>query len=305
MSDYRRRFNIDPRTQLPYIYIVRALLAYLSLIRIPNCLIASAAVAVGQYLSPSAQGLPLNRVAMAAAFFVCGFGNIVNDILDIKSDAVNHPRRPLPSRKVTVGGAKALAAMFLLISLGLACFLNAVGLLIVTIALVLLTLYNVWLKHTAFGGNIIVAFLGGVTFVFGASSAGFAGITELPGAAIAGIFAFLMHFVREIIKDVQDSAGDKAVGSGTGPVKTGIDSSLILASVVFGILICMGAGVYYLGWFNKYFLILSIAAIYLPGIGQFLWLTKSPDSDRCRVVSTLLKIEMLPGIVALLVGKSY
>lgn len=275
------------------------------LVRIHNCLIASITVAAGQYLSPSACGLPLNKFAMAAAFFVCGFGNIVNDILDVESDRVNHPMRPIPSGAATIGGAKALAALFLIVSLGLACFLHTAGFIIVTVALVILTLYNVRLKHTAFGGNLAVALLGGITFVFGGATAGFQGIIEIPGAIIPGVFAFLMHFVREVVKDVQDVSGDSAVGSGTGPVKTGVRKSLTLAYIVFGLLIITGIVAFRIGWFNLIFMSISVFAIYLPGIVQFIWLGTTPDNQRSRIVSSLFKIEMLPGILAVLMGKSY
>lgn len=289
----------------PTSIFVRALLAYLKLVRIPNCLIASVTVAAGQYLSPSAQALPLNKLAMATAFFVCGFGNIVNDILDVKSDAVNHPRRPLPAGIATIGGARALAGMFLIISLVLVFFLTIAELIIATVALVLLTLYNVRLKHTAFGGNIAVAFLGGITFVFGGATAGFQGIIEVPGAIVAAVFAFLMHFVREVVKDIQDVPGDVGIGSGTGPIKAGARMSLAIAYLMFGLLIICGVAVYWVGWFNLVFLSISVFTIYLPGIVQFIWMGTSPEITRCRVVSSLLKIEMLPGILAVLVGKSY
>ncbi len=284
---------------------MRTLWTYFALIRLQNCLIASIAVAVGQYLSPSSQMLPLNHFAMAAAFFVCGFGNIVNDILDLKSDAINHPDRALPSARITIGSAKVLAGLFLLISLILSCFLNVPGLVIVTFSLIALTVYNVWLKHTSFGGNIVVSLLGGLAFIFGGTTSGLEGLTEVPGAIIPGIFAFLMHFGREVIKDIQDFDGDRAVGSGTAPVKAGTGISLTVAYVTTVVLIAFGFLVYFQGWFSAVFLYISIPVIYAPLIGQLFWLGFKPGSDKCCRVSSLIKLEMLPGIIALLIGKNY
>ena len=47
---------------------------------------AALATAVGQYLSPTASNSDLSYPAMAVSFFVCGFGNILNDLCDLSSE---------------------------------------------------------------------------------------------------------------------------------------------------------------------------------------------------------------------------
>jgi geranylgeranylglycerol-phosphate geranylgeranyltransferase len=266
-----------------------------------NCLIASLAVAVGQYLSPATTDLPLNPFTMAAAFFVCAFGNIINDILDIDSDQINHPHRVLPSGRLSMAQARTLAFLFLIVSLGLVFVLDIVGGLIVVIAIILVTWYNIKLKHTAYWGNVAVSILGSMTFILGGTIAGFEHVFVLPGAIIPAVFAFLMHFGREIVKDIEDRSGDAKAGSNTAPVRSGSLTPLIIVYLLFGLLTAASLFVYFVGWYNITYLYITIGFIYLPLAGQLIWLGFHPDSKKCHRVSVLIKLQMLPGIIALVV----
>ncbi len=260
---------------------------------------------MGQYLSASSIAMPLNHFAMGAAFFVCGFGNIVNDIVDIKPDNINHPTRALPSGIITIGAAKALAGLFLIVSCILSMFLNWQSIIIVDLALILLTVYNLKLKHTPYCGNLIVALLGGLTFILGGLTIGSKGLLELPGAIIPAVFAFLMHLGREILKDIQDCEGDKSVGSKTAPVRSGRITPLLISYAIFVIMAILSWSAYSRGWYGTSFLYISASFIYVPLALQFIWLGLRPEPRKCAIVATLIKIEMLPGIAALVIGKSY
>ncbi|MDD4050468.1 MAG: geranylgeranylglycerol-phosphate geranylgeranyltransferase [candidate division Zixibacteria bacterium] len=284
---------------------MKSLPAYLSLIRIHNCLMASLGVAVGHYLSPGA-GSPTKYIyAMAAAFFVCGFGNVVNDLLDIDSDRINHPARPLPSGRLNCRQAVGLAAMFLILSLALMIPLNVSGRVIVMGALVLVTWYNLALKHTAFFGNVAVSLLAGFTFILGGAEGGYKTIAAMPGAAVGAALAFLMHLAREIVKDIEDQTGDATVGGGTAVLKFGSKTATAAVWLVFLALAAGSVGAYTAGWFNGVYLTLVLGLVVLP-LGVMLgWMSLSPDRRRCRLVSIILKLQMLIGTVALIIGKQY
>ena len=278
---------------------------YLSLIRVHNCLIASLAVAVGQFLTTSSSHMQPDRYAMAIAFFVCGFGNIINDILDLESDRINHPRRALPSGKLSIADARTLSFIFLAISLVLLWPLNTTGRLIAILALILLLGYNFWFKHTRYIGNIVVSFLGSLAFLLGGAVANIGSMLSLPGPIIPALFAFLMHFGREIIKDIEDIAGDAAFGSETAPVKTGTGRPLFIALFSFSILMISSIAVYIPGWFNNIYLTITLTLVVCPMIVQSIWLMRNPDRRTCRIIGLLVKLEMLPGILALVLGKNY
>ena len=242
---------------------------------------------------------------MAVSFFVCGFGNILNDLCDIESDRINHPHRVLPSGRLTVGRARVFGFYFMVISLVLLFWLSLPGKLIVLMALVLLVWYNFRLKHTAYWGNLTVSILAGLAFIQGGAVAGFEGIFVLPGAVVPAAFAILMHSGREIIKDVEDISGDSLSGSRTAPVKSGSRWPLSMAYFVFTILIICSIVVYLLGWYNSVYMAITTGLVILPLIGQIFWLGLSPDRTRCHLVGTLVKLEMLPGILALIIGRAY
>ncbi len=266
---------------------------------------ASLGVAVGQYLSSSSGNLPLNSYGMAAAFFVCGFGNILNDILDIDSDRINHPQRALPSGQITLGQAKALALLFFLVSIALLIPLNGPGRIIVVLAVLLLVWYNFKLKHTAYTGNIAVSLLGGLTFLLGGTVVGIDMAPALPGPVIPAVFAFLMHFGREIIKDISDLTGDAVTGSQTAPVLKGTTVPLIIAYLLFLLLIILSVSVYLLDWFNTVYFIITLLLVIVPLIWQLIRLGIKPGRGKCRLAAALIKLQMLPGIIALILGKNY
>ncbi len=266
---------------------------------------AATGTAVGQYLSPPADGLGLSGAAMAVSFFVCGFGNIFNDICDLDSDRINHSDRALPSGRLTKGQSTVTAAYFLIISLVLMIWLSAPGRIIVIAALILLVWYNLKLKHISYWGNLTVSLLGALTCIQGGAVAGMGGIMILPGPIIPAVFAFLMHFGREIIKDIEDVVGDSDNGSRTAPIKAGSGPPLIGAYLLFILMIGLSITVYLLGWFNIVYLVIILPLVVLPLLGQMYWLGFNPDQKASRRVETLVKLEMIPGIVALIAGRSY
>jgi len=284
---------------------MRSLWASVGLIRIHNCLLAAIAVGVGWYLAPDTGREPLNRLAMMAAFFVCGFGNIINDIRDIEIDRIAHPRRALPSGAVSLERARSLAFAFLVVVFALLIGLNGAERIIIIVGLILVVHYNLKLKHTPYWGNLTVSILAGLTFVMGGASSGFEAALSLPGPLIPAVFAILMHFSREVIKDVQDRSGDLSAGSNTAPVRSGTSASLVTAYAVLALLCGAALGVYFAGWFTRLYLMAVAFLICIPIVIQMLWLGFHPQSGRCRVISAIIKWQMLIGLIALSVGKKY
>jgi geranylgeranylglycerol-phosphate geranylgeranyltransferase len=284
---------------------MRRIWAHFTLIRVPNCLMAAAAVAVGWYLAPVSGVMHLNPFAMAAAFFVCGFGNIVNDIHDLKIDRIIHPRRALPTGTVSVDRARTLAFMFLIVIMISLLWMNSAERIIVVIAVPLVVIYDLGLKQTVFGGNIAVSILGGLTFILGGAVGGTDTAVALPGPLVPAIFAVLMHFGREILKDIHDRRGDISAGSGTGPARLETVFPMLLVDSAFSALCLFCLGVYLNGWFNKLYLVIVIAAVCLPLLGQMIWLGLRPSAKKCSVASSLIKTQMLIGMAALVIGKNY
>ncbi len=109
------------------------------------------------------------------------------------------------------------------ISILISVFLNEVALAIVLFSILILFVYSKFLKQIPLIGNITVAFLTGLVFIFGGV------VVENPIAAIVpAVFAFLINLIREIVKDMEDVEGDNKVGVITFPIKFGIQKSKII-----------------------------------------------------------------------------
>ena len=81
-------------------------IALLKMSRLNNAIIAIATLAAGYFLSHcifSAQTFFADLIAFTMAISV---GNIHNDLLDIETDKLNRPTRPLPSGKISIKTTK-------------------------------------------------------------------------------------------------------------------------------------------------------------------------------------------------------
>ena len=145
-------------------------------------------------------------------------GNVLNDVLDREGDRTNHPDRPLVTGEVSVGAAKALAAALFVVGIAVVVpVVLAVPLLGVILAVAVGSLlgYEFRFKARGFVGNGVVALLTGLVFLYGGAVGGSI-VTVAPFAAMA----FLATLSREVIKDMEDVAGD--VGRTTLPKTHGL-----------------------------------------------------------------------------------
>lgn len=226
--------------------LCRALPAGLRLPRPLNCLITALSVAVGALAAGLSPAPPAVAWAALAAALITGAGNTLNDVADLEIDRINRPHRPLPRGDLGLRSALGLALALALAGLGLAWWRSpALGLVALGVVGGLL-LYDLWLKRTALWGNLLVSLLAAAAFPFGALAAGQLGRAWIPAA-----LAFLFHLAREIVKDLEDMAGDGAVGARTLPLRLGAPPASRLAA---GVLLALGiftwwpwvAGIY--GW---------------------------------------------------------
>lgn len=279
--------------------------SYLELIRIHNCLLAAASVWVGSYLTSIPASFISLLPAMLLVFLICGFGNVLNDLCDIASDRINHPQRPLPSGRLTIAQGWTALALLIIGSMIPYLFVQLITGVIVVISVLLLVWYNLQLKHLPVVGNIIVSILAALTFLVGGVEAGLENLWQVPGPIIPAIFALLMHSGRELIKDIQDKGGDILDGGTTLPVKYGSMIALNISNNLFIVMSLAGIAIFAFGWFNLAYLAILLAGVIAPIILQMIWLFHAPDQARAGRVASLLRLEMLIGLVALVVGKAY
>ncbi|MYL68421.1 geranylgeranylglycerol-phosphate geranylgeranyltransferase [Halorubrum distributum] len=191
------------------------------LARLGNCVAAGALTATGAFVAgASGAALPTALAAVTTAFAVAA-GNAINDYFDREIDAVNRPDRPIPRGAVSPRGALATATVWFAVAVAAAVALPRLAIAIAAVNLVALVTYTSIFKGTPGLGNALVAYLVGSTFLFGGAAAGNPRAV-LVLAALAG----LSTFTREVIKDVEDVAGDREEGLATLPIAVGERTAL-------------------------------------------------------------------------------
>ncbi len=274
----------------------------LKLIRVVNCLLAMVGVGVGAYMTWLRPILYDPLVSAMAAFLVCAGGNIVNDLFDLETDRVNHPHRVLVRNSLSRRYAIILAVVLNVLAILLAIAVNWAVMVVAMSVIILLLLYNYRLKKIPLLGNIVIAFLAGLTFITGGLAVDNVMAFVLPGSLIPAAVAFLFHLAREIVKDVQDIEGDRQAGIKTLPQVIGIRSSLLVALLVFLLLVLLTYVPIFVGWFGKYYTIITVYLIDLPLLALLIFLWGNPTPKMLQASSVSLKAGMGLGIVALLVA---
>jgi geranylgeranylglycerol-phosphate geranylgeranyltransferase len=253
-------------------------------------------VAAAICLTSKISELNLLLAAISAALAAAS-GNIINDIYDIEIDKINRPLRPLPSGKITEKEAYTLYFVLLILSISFSLIISYLALIIVIISDLLLLLYAKYLKRIPLIGNITVAFLTGMVFIFGGV------VVENPVAAIVpAVFAFLINLIREIVKDMQDFEGDEKVGVKTFPVKFGFQKSkfiilFISLALILYTLYPFISQLYRVEYFIVVMVIVNPILVYCLKI-----LIEDHASKNLNKISNLLKLSMVFGLIAIFLG---
>ena len=269
--------------------------AVLRLIRAPNLLIAAAGVLAGGWIALSRIAFPKELVFGALSGLALGaVGNTWNDIRDIAADRVNRPgTRPLAAGLVTRGVADLIVFDGSLLGLVLAALASGWLFLAALAALAVMLTYSPLLKPRPLLGNVAVAIVAGSPPFYGALAVG------LPAAGVVPwVLAAWLHLVREVVKDVEDEPGDRAIGRRTLPIAVGRRPALVVAAgvgllfVPASLLLPRNAG-----YGGAYFVIALAAQMAVLLSATWLLLGK------VERVSALLKGAMVIGLAALVAGK--
>jgi geranylgeranylglycerol-phosphate geranylgeranyltransferase len=275
---------------------VRRLIAYLQLIRPGNVIIATGAVLVGALSSGRGPGEPVWLACLVAGLITAG-GNVINDVYDLEIDRINKPSRTLPSGRADRRPAAILGATLLLCGVIISPALGWRGFLIALAVALLLVAYSARLKGTILWGNLAVSAAAGLAFVYG----GIAARRVAPALIPAG-FAFLFHLGREILKDAQDVAGDRAEGARTLPAAAGVGEALGWAGLFFILLIAASPVPFLAGWYSLVYLIMVALAVDLPLIWVMISWRRDRSPGHLDRLSLVLKLIMCAGLAAILAG---
>lgn len=268
----------------------------LRLVRAPNLLIAAAGVLAGGWIALRDIGFPKELLFAALSGMALGaVGNTWNDIRDVAADRVNRPgTRPLAAGTVPRGAADLVLFAGTLLGLLFAGLVGGWQVFAALAVLAVMLAYSPLLKPVPLLGNLAVAVVAGSPPFYGALALG------RPAAGLVPwILAAWLHFVREVVKDVEDEPGDRAIARRTLPIAVGRRPAMVIAA---------GAALLFVpaslllpkndGYAGAYFLIALPVQMAVLIAATWLLLGKI---DR---VSALLKGAMVIGVVALIMGKA-
>ncbi|NWF87875.1 MAG: geranylgeranylglycerol-phosphate geranylgeranyltransferase [Ignavibacteriaceae bacterium] len=272
--------------------------AFFLIIRPSNFFITFFAVIIAGKISSLNNQFEYSLIYAAFSMaLACSAGNIINDIYDVEIDKFNKPKRVLPNKLLTITAAKGFYIILVLASLILAGTNGLNSFLFMIMVNTIIFLYSAVLKKLLFISNITVAALTSSALLYGAMLA-----ENILAGLIPAVFAFLLNFIREIVKDMEDIKGDLYAGIITFASKYGDRTSkklIIVVSAVFFILTFIPFA--YRIYKIEYFVIVMIFVNTLLFYSIKLLLNDSAHKNLSKI-SMLLKICMVMGIIAIYAG---
>lgn len=282
---------------MPPVAVVMAirerLRAYLELTRPFNAVAAGGLTGIGAFVGgASTATLPAVVAAIGATVFATAAGNAVNDYFDRDVDAINDPDRPIPRGAVQPSNALVISLVFFGGAIGLAITLPPLALAIALLNLFALLGYTELFKGKPGAGNALVAYLVGSTFLFGGAAVG-----AVTPTVILFLLAALSTLSREIIKDVEDVAGDRAEGVNTLPVVIGSNRATWVAVGILVVAVIASPVPYLLSLFGIAYLLVVI-----PADGLMLWAAARSFANPGQG-HRVLKYGMVVAAMAFVIGR--
>jgi geranylgeranylglycerol-phosphate geranylgeranyltransferase len=283
--------------------LIDSLRALIKLIRWQNCLITILVVIVAILLLPEHPSPAVFVLAALAAAMIAAYGNIFNDLVDLESDRVNHPQRPLPAGKISPSSARFWLFGFLIIGLVMAARINNQCFILAALAAIMLFLYSAYIKSVPFLSNVWVALIAMLTFFYaGYADPGFR-FWDFNLVSAGGIFSFWFHLGREIIKDLQDRKGDLAVNVKTLANSCPVIVPRLVVTLAFLIFAVFGILIYFFLKPGIIYVVTFIFGIIVPILVILTLLWRNDSRDGYRVLSAILKLLMPIGLIVLAVAR--
>ncbi|TCN55360.1 prenyltransferase [Flavobacterium circumlabens] len=256
--------------------------------------------------------LVLSTVLLAAA------GYVINNILDVATDTINKPNDVVIGKGISETAAYNIYIGLNITGVAIGCYLSNVimrpsfAVVFILIASVLY-FYSTSLKQIMVLGNFVVAgvlsfsvIIIGVFDIFPATNTeNRAQMASLFSILIDyALFAFMINFIREIIKDIEDVNGDYNQGMNTLPVAIGINRAAKIA-LGFAVIPFILALLY----INKYFIennlymvtFYAFAFVLAPLLYFMVKIFSAKSQKDFHHLSTVLKLILLFGILSILV----
>ncbi len=295
---------------------------FLNLIRWKNLLMIAITQLLIKYALLEPLGIKTSLDALSitllilATICIAAAGNIINDIYDVETDNINKPEKLIVGKSISEKTAFNLFIAFNVIGVGIGFYVsNLVGksafFSLFVIISGLLYVYASYLKRTLLIGNIVISILVALSILI-------VGIFELLPEITPenrqfqltffktifdyAVFAFMINFLREIAKDLEDIDGDYKAGMNTLPIAIGRTRA---TNVLFGLSFIPLFSISYYVINSLYKNPIAVGYFLLCIVGPLLYITiKSFNAETKKTyhhISSMLKIVMVSGMLSLLI----
>ncbi|NUN69293.1 MAG: geranylgeranylglycerol-phosphate geranylgeranyltransferase [Bacteroidetes bacterium] len=271
---------------------------YITLIRPVNFVITALSIFVACLLAGGTQAQLLVMVFASLSGALIGSGGmVINDIIDVEIDRINKPDRPIPSGAVDRYDAMMFYGALTGAGLIMSAYTTRSAFIIAFIAAPVIVMYSKGFKGTPLFGNLIVAALTGLAFIYGGAVVG-----NIRQAVMPAVFAFLINVGREVIKDMEDVEGDAKNGASTLPVRYGMQAAAATATIFLLSVIASTFIPYLNGQYGISYLVTVNAGVNLVLVYVLVSLWKDRSVQNLHRLSNILKWDMLVGLAAIYLG---
>ena len=271
---------------------------YFKLLRPLNLFLASLSIFLGSAILGAYDELDTLVPLICVVLFYTGAANSLNDFIDYKIELINCPNRPIPSGDVIKNTSLIFSIiLFIFGSISSIPLDEKARLICLGIAMPLMILYNLLLKGLPLLGNVVVALIISMTFLFCGAA-----FNKMGDMIVPALLSFGLTLVREIVKDLADIDGDKALGMKTLPIVIGIKTTIRL--LIFFI-ICTSIGIFIpflYGFYNSLYGIMIFFGVEIPLGVTTVNLIVKPGIQSAKNAAKLLKFSTMIGIFAIFFG---
>jgi 4-hydroxybenzoate polyprenyltransferase len=297
---------------------------YLKLIRYQNLLMLALMQLLFRYAFLKQQDIPLALtdwqygLLVLSTVLLAAAGYVINNIFDVASDTINKPNDVIIGKGISETRAYNIYFGLNITGVAIGFYLSNVimrpGFATIFILIAsLLYFYSTTLKQIMLLGNFVVALLLALSVII-------IGVFDLFPATNAdnqaqmasffsilidyALFAFMINFIREIVKDIEDVNGDYNQGLNTLPIAIGINRA---AKIALGFAII--PFILSLLYINKYFMendllivtLYAFAFVLAPLLYFIVKIFSAKSQKDFHHLSSVLKLILLFGILSILV----
>lgn len=272
---------------------------YLEIMRPINSVMVGVAIIVGAVITGGINLLDnwlLLLYSFLTGFTLTGASMAINDYYDRAIDAINEPKRPIPSGRISPQMALVFTVILSLIGLASSWLISFGAFGVALFAWVVMMMYSMWGKKTGFLGNLMVSSCIALPFIYGGLLSG-----KIWASFSFSLLAFLANTGREVTKGIVDIQGDKSAGVKTIAVVYGASRAADVATLFFIAAVASSVVPVYLNLVSYWY----IPFVVITDVGLILssyQIVADPSRKTSRSIKTRILYLMIIGLIGFAAG---